>query len=112
MKQRDRAKTRPVSTTCFGHTLQFVRVWSQANRFGRVAKVLLTSTLALSATLGMTISSKNQPTAIFDAAFVEALRANQMSSPEPLNLDRTSQFETERQLETERAPQRQRQSAW
>ena len=73
-----------------------------SNWFGRVAKVLVTSALALSAILGTMISSRNQSSAFFDATFVEALRADQMSSLEPLNLDRISQ------LETERGPQRRR----
>lgn len=70
------------------------------NWFGRVAKVLVSSALTLSAILGMMTSSRNQPSVFFNATFVEALRADQMSSLEPLNLDRISQ------LETERSPQR------
>ncbi len=76
------------------------------NWFGRVAKVLVISALVLSAILGMTISSRNQPSVFFDATFVEALRADQMSSLEPLDLDRISQ------LETEQGSQRFRRPAW
>ena len=66
------------------------------NWFGRAAKVLVTSALALSAILGMMISSRNQPGAFFDATFVEALRADQASALEPLHQDRISQLEPER----------------
>ena len=66
------------------------------NWFGRSAKVRVTSAPGLSAILRMLISPRNQSSAFFDATFVEALRADRMSSLEPLNLDRISQLELER----------------
>jgi hypothetical protein len=62
--------------------------------FGRVAKVLVTSALAVAVILGM-ISSGNQPSAFLNATFVEALRADKASALEPLQLDRLSQFDAE-----------------
>jgi len=47
-----------------------------------------------------------QPSALFDETFVEALRADRMSSPEPLSLDRISQ------LGTGGGPQRLRGPGW
>jgi hypothetical protein len=63
--------------------------------FGSVAKALVTAALAASVILGLMISSNKQSSAFFDATFVEALRADQTSSLEPLHLDRISQLEPE-----------------
>jgi hypothetical protein len=60
--------------------------------FGSVAKALVTAALAASVILGMMISSNKQSSTFFDATFVEALRADQASSLEPLHLDRISQL--------------------
>src|SRR5271154_1418101 len=61
---------------------------SSTNWFGRVAKTLVTAALAASVILGLMISSMNQSPAFFNATFVEALRADQASTLEPLHLDR------------------------
>lgn len=61
--------------------------------FGSVAKALVTAALAASVILGMMISSRNQSTAFFDATFVDALKADQASTLEPLHLDRISFLE-------------------
>jgi hypothetical protein len=61
------------------------------NWFSLVATALVTVALAASVVLGMVISSMNQPSAFFDATFVEALRADRASTLEPLQLDRIPQ---------------------
>ena len=63
--------------------------------FGSVAKALVTAAIAASVILGMMVSSSNQSTVFLDSTFVEALRADQASSLEPLHLDRISLMETE-----------------
>jgi hypothetical protein len=65
------------------------------NWFGRVAKTLVTAALAASVILGMMISSGNQSSSFFDATFVDALRADNVSSLEPLQLERISQLESQ-----------------
>jgi hypothetical protein len=66
------------------------------NRFGPAAKVRVTPAPGLSAILGMLISPRNQSSAFCDATFVEALRADRASAPEPLHQDRISRWEAER----------------
>jgi len=61
------------------------------NWFARVAKPLVAVALAASVVLGMMISSRNQSSAFFDATFVQALRADQVSKLEPFRLDRISE---------------------
>jgi len=61
--------------------------------FGSVAKALVTAALAASVILGMMISSANQPNTFFDATFVDALRADNAASYEPLQLERISDLE-------------------
>lgn len=63
------------------------------NWFGRVAKALVTAAIAASVILGMMTTSANQSSSFFDATFVEALRADHVSSLEPLHLDRISYME-------------------
>jgi hypothetical protein len=63
------------------------------NWFGHVAKALVTAALAASVILGMMISSTNQSSAFFNATFVDALRADHVSTLEPLHLDRISYME-------------------
>jgi hypothetical protein len=65
------------------------------NWFGRVAKTLVTAALAVSAILGLMISSINQSSAFFNATFVEALRADHAANLEPLHLDRIPQLAPE-----------------
>jgi hypothetical protein len=61
--------------------------------FGSVAKALVTAALAASVILGMMISSASQPNPFFDATFVDALRADNAASYEPLQLERISELE-------------------
>jgi hypothetical protein len=61
--------------------------------FGSVAKALVTAALAASVILGMMISSSSQSSSFFDATFVDALRADNASSYEPLQLERISELE-------------------
>jgi hypothetical protein len=63
--------------------------------FGSFAKALVTAALAASVILGIIMSSMNQPSAFLNATFVEALRADQANTLEPLHLDRISQLEPE-----------------
>jgi len=70
------------------------------NWFGHVAKALVTAAVAASVILGMMISASNlatsnQPNSFFDATFVDALRADHVSTLEPLQLERISVLETE-----------------
>jgi hypothetical protein len=65
------------------------------NWFGRVAKALVTAALAASVILGLMISSMNKSPAFFNATFVDALRAEHVSTLEPLHFDRISQLEPE-----------------
>lgn len=67
---------------------------TSANWFGRFAKGLVTAGLAASVILGMTLSSLNRPSGFFDATFVDALRADQIATLEPLHIDRISELET------------------
>lgn len=60
------------------------------NWFGQVAKALVTAALAASVILGMMGSSRNQPNPFFSATYVDAWRADHVSSLEPLDLDRIS----------------------
>jgi len=66
------------------------------NWFGQVAKALVTAALAASVILGMMGSSRHQVNPFFSATFVDAWRADHVSSLEPLDLDRISYI-----LETE-----------
>jgi hypothetical protein len=68
---------------------------TSGNWFGRVAKTLVITALAVSVVLGAIVSSMNQSSAFFDATFVEALRAEHTSTLEPLHLDRISQLDSE-----------------
>jgi hypothetical protein len=68
------------------------------NWFGSVAKALVTAALAASVILGMmnsSLSSMNQSKAFFNATFVDALRADHVSTLEPLHIDRISYMEPE-----------------
>jgi hypothetical protein len=78
------------------------RIWAgiearevSTNWFGSFAKALVTAALAASVILGMIMSSMNQPNAFLNATFVDALRADQANTLEPLHLDRISQLEPE-----------------
>jgi hypothetical protein len=63
------------------------------NWFGRFAKALVTAAIAASVILGMMTTSSNQSSSFFNATFVEALRADQAASLEPLHVDRISYLE-------------------
>jgi hypothetical protein len=63
------------------------------NWFGRVAKALVTAALAATVILGLMMSSANRPNAFFNATFVDALRADQVATLEPLHIDRISELE-------------------
>jgi hypothetical protein len=63
------------------------------NWFGQLARVFVTAALAVSAILGIMTSSANRSNTFFDATFVEALRADRVSTLEPLHLDRISELE-------------------
>jgi len=65
------------------------------NWFGRFAKALVTAAVAASIILGMMISSAKQYNGYFDSTFVEALRADQNSSLEPLQIERISMMESQ-----------------
>jgi hypothetical protein len=65
---------------------------TSANWFGRFAKGLVTAAVATSVILGMALSSLNRSNAFFDATFVDALRADQMATLEPLHIDRISEL--------------------
>lgn len=65
------------------------------NWFGSVAKALVTAALAASVIIGMMISSTNKSSAFFNATFVDALRADHVSTLEPLHIDRISYMESE-----------------
>jgi hypothetical protein len=67
---------------------------SSANWFGRFAKGSVTAAVAASVILGMTLSSLNRSSSFFNATFVDALRADQMATLEPLHIDRISELET------------------
>ncbi len=67
---------------------------SSANWLGRFAKGLVTAAVATSVILGMTLSSLNRSSSFFDATFVDALRADQMATLEPLHIDRISELKT------------------
>jgi hypothetical protein len=67
---------------------------NSANWFGRFAKGLVTAAVAASVILGMTLSSLNRSSGFFDATFVDALRADQLATLEPLHIDRISELET------------------
>lgn len=70
---------------------------TSANWFGRFAKGLVTAAVAASVILGMTLSSHsslNRPSSFFDATFVDALRADQIATLEPLHIDRISELGT------------------
>ena len=67
------------------------------NLFGRMAKALVTAALATSVILGLLISSMNQSSAYYNGTFVDALVKDHAASMEPLNLDRLSELEMERQ---------------
>jgi hypothetical protein len=67
---------------------------TSVNWFGRFAKGLVTAAVATSVILGMTLSSLNHSSSFFDATFVDALRADQMATLEPLHIDRISQLDT------------------
>ena len=63
------------------------------NLFGRMAKALVTAALAATVILGMMVSTFSRAESQFDGTYVEALRADRVSSLEPLNLDRVSELE-------------------
>jgi hypothetical protein len=63
--------------------------------FRRVAKALVTAAIAASVILGIMTTATNPPSAFFDGTFVEALRADQVSTLEPLHLDRIPQLESQ-----------------
>jgi hypothetical protein len=64
--------------------------------FGSVAKALVTAALAASVILGMMISSSSsQSSSYFNATFVDALRADNTSALEPLQLERISDLEAQ-----------------
>jgi hypothetical protein len=65
------------------------------NWFHRVAKALVTAAIAASVILGIMSTATNPPSTFFDATFVEALRADHVSTLEPLHLDRIPQLESE-----------------
>jgi hypothetical protein len=65
---------------------------ASTNWFGRVAKTLVTAALAATVILGMMISSANKPNAFLNATFVDAVRADQMSSLEPLHVDHLAEL--------------------
>jgi hypothetical protein len=67
---------------------------ASANWLGRFAKGLVTAAVATSVILGMTLSSLNHSNGFFDATFVDALRADQIATLEPLHIDRISELET------------------
>jgi len=64
-----------------------------SNLFGRMARALVTAALAATVILGLVLSAYNFNEAQFNGTYVEALRADHVSSLEPLNLDRVSQLE-------------------
>jgi hypothetical protein len=63
------------------------------NWFGRFAKTLVAAALAASTILGVTISSARQSGAFFNSTVVEALRASEASTLEPISLDRLSELD-------------------
>ena len=67
---------------------------TSANWLGRFARGLVTAAVATSVILGMTLSSLNRSNSFFDSTFVDALRADQMATLEPLHIDRISELET------------------
>jgi hypothetical protein len=66
---------------------------SSVNWFGRFAKGLVTAAVATAVILGMALSSQNRSSSFFDATFVDALRADQLATLEPLHIDRISALE-------------------
>ena len=70
---------------------------ASTNWFGSMAKALVTAAVAASVILGMLISSMNQSSAFYNGTFVDALVKDHAASMEPLNLDRLSELEMERQ---------------
>ena len=70
---------------------------SFVNWFGRFAKGLVTAAVATSVILGMTLASLpslNRPGDFYNATFVDALRADQIATLEPLHIDRISELGT------------------
>jgi hypothetical protein len=67
---------------------------SSARWFGRFAKWLVTAAVGISLVLGMTLSSLNRSSSFSDAAFVDALREDQIATLEPLHIDRFSELDT------------------
>ena len=69
------------------------------NWFGRFAKGLVTAALAASVILGLMVSSKspsrNTSSAFFNSSFVDAWQADQVSTLEPLDIDRISYLEAQ-----------------
>jgi hypothetical protein len=65
------------------------------NLFGRMAKALVTVALAATVVLGILVSSASQSNSIgtYNGTYLEALTADQVSSLEPLNLERISELE-------------------
>jgi len=70
---------------------------ASTNWFGSMAKALVTAALATSFILGLLISSMNQSSAYYNGTFVDALVKDHAAGMEPLNLDRLSELEMERQ---------------
>jgi hypothetical protein len=61
--------------------------------FGRMAKALVTVALAATVVLGILVSSASQSNSAYNGTYLEALTADQVSSLEPLNLERISELE-------------------
>jgi hypothetical protein len=63
------------------------------NLFGRMAKALVTAALAATVILGLMVATFSHNESQFNGTYIEALRADRVSSLEPLNLDRFSEME-------------------
>ena len=63
------------------------------NLFGRMARALVTVALAATVILGLMISTEGQQTSSFNGTYLEAVSADQVSSLEPLTLERISEME-------------------
>jgi hypothetical protein len=70
---------------------------ASTNWFGSMAKALVTAAVAASVILGLLMSSMNQSSAFYNGTYVDALVKEHTASMEPLNLDRLSELEMERQ---------------
>jgi hypothetical protein len=63
------------------------------NWFGWLAKTLVAAALTASTILGIMISSAKESGAFFNSTVVEALRASEASTLEPISLDRLSELD-------------------